>query len=386
MEKMRYYPTMNCKDRFQVAKHTTYVNVAVNTLLAIFKIFIGWLGHSSALIADGIHSFSDLISDGLVLIASKAGTKHPDEGHPYGHQRIETIAAIIIAFLFLSAGAYIIYDAIAHILHRAPLYKPSIAVIIVATISVFANEFLFRYTLKKGKSVNSNLLITNAWHNRSDVFVSLIVLISAAFALLGLHYFDAIGAGVIALLIIKMGLTMIWSSINELIDAGVDEEVLGKIRHIIEITPGIKSIHQLRTRMHGGNIFVDVHIIVDPKISVSEGHHISEQVNLRLFNQFSKISDVTVHIDPEDDESSMPSLHLPTRSEIHEQLEACWSAIPGYTDIQTMQLHYLDGKLQIELILPLQSIKSLDTDELKKQYNDACRHIKEIEKLTLYFT
>lgn len=376
---------MNSKDRFQVAKQTSYVNATVNTLLAIFKIIVGWAGHSSALIADGLHSFSDLISDALVLIASKAGTKHPDEGHPYGHQRIETIASIVIAFLFLSAGAYIIYDAIIHVLQKTLLQKPSVVVLIVAAVSVAANEYLFRYTLKKGKSVHSNLLITNAWHNRSDVYVSLIVLISVGFSLFGLHYFDAIGAAIIALFIIKMGLTMIWSSINELIDAGVDEKTLGKIRHIIEITPGVKSVHQLRTRMHGGNVFVDVHIIVNPKISVSEGHHISEQVSLRLLNQFSNISDVIVHIDPEDDETSMPSLNLPPRPEIREQLKQYWSDLPGYSEIENMQLHYLDGKLQIELLLPLQHSHSFNAKELQKLYAEACAEIKDIESIKLHF-
>lgn len=376
---------MNSQDRFQVAKRTSYVNATVNTLLAIFKIIVGMVGHSSALIADGIHSFSDLISDGLVLIASKAGTKHPDEGHPYGHQRIETIAAIVIAFLFLSAGAYIIYDAIIHILQKAMLQVPSIAVLIVASVSVVANEYLFRYTLKKGKSVHSNLLITNAWHNRSDVYVSLIVVISVGFSLFGLHYFDAIGAAIIALFIIKMGLTMIWSSINELIDAGVDEKTLGKIRHIIEITAGVQSAHQLRTRMHGGNIFVDAHIIVNPKISVSEGHHISEQVSIRLINQFSQISDVTVHIDPEDDEALMPSVNLPTRPEIREQLKQCWSDLPSYSEIEHMHLHYLDGKLQIELVLPLQCALSFNAKELQQQYKTACSEMKDIENVRLYF-
>ena len=210
--------------RYQVAKKTSLINASVNSLLALFKIMIGYWGHSSALVADGIHSFSDLISDGLVLIAAKAGIKDPDQDHPYGHQRIETLAAIVIAIIFMSAGVLIAYDAIQHIINNTALETPSIAVIIVATVSTLANEWLFRYTLKKGQSIQSNLLITNAWHNRSDAYVSIIVLISVLVTWLGLHYFDAIGAAIIALLIAKMGGKMIWNSINELIDAGVDDQ------------------------------------------------------------------------------------------------------------------------------------------------------------------
>lgn len=385
VEKLCIIARMNNETRFQVAKRTSYVNAFVNTLLAILKIIVGSVGNSAALVADGIHSFSDLISDGLVLIASKAGTKHPDEGHPYGHQRIETIAAIIIAFLFLIAGAYIIYDAIIHILNKVMLQKPNLLVAIIAAISVIANEWLFRYTLKKGKSVHSNLLITNAWHNRSDVYVSLIVLVSVALALFGLHYFDAIGAAIIALFIVKMGLSMIWTSINELIDAGVDETLLAEIHAMIQETPGVQSIHQLRTRMHGGNIFVDVHILVDPKISVSEGHYISEQVNLRLLSNFSNITDVTTHIDPEDDEKVRPSIDLPSRAAIRKALDHCWKNLPAYSDILEIQLHYLDGKLQVELVLPLQCTERFSAQDLKQQYHDACNTIKDINGFKLYF-
>ena len=377
---------MNNNNRYQVAKRTTYVNATTNTLLAIFKIAVGWIGHSSALIADGVHSFSDLISDALVLIASKAGTKHPDEGHPYGHQRIETIAAVVIALLFLSAGAFIIYDAIIHLIQKEPLQHPSIAVIIVAAVSVVANEWLFRYTLKKGKSVNSNLVITNAWHSRSDVYVSLIVLISVTFTFFGLHYFDAIGAIIVALLIVKMGVKMIWGSINELLDASVDEKTLLEIRQFIESVPGVKSVHQLRTRQHGGTIFADVHIQVPPRISVSEGHHIGETVVFKLIHHFKKVSDVTVHVDPEDDEKSAPSMKLPMRSELRKQLDRCWESLAGYKDIETIQLHYVDGKLEIEVIMPIQLLTSNDKEELEKQYKNACLSISDIEIIKLYFT
>ena len=372
--------------RYQVAKKTSLINATINSLLALFKIMIGMAGHSSALVADGIHSFSDLISDGLVLIAAKAGMKDPDQDHPYGHQRIETIAATIIAIIVITAAALIAYDAILHIIHQTVLETPSIAVIVVATVSTLTNEWLFRYTLKQGKSIQSNLLITNAWHNRSDAYVSMIVLMSVIATWLGWHYFDAIGAMIIALLIAKMGGKMIWHSLNELIDAGVDEKKLATIQHIIERSPGVVSVHQLRTRLHGANILVDAHIIVDSKISVSEGHHIGQKVHLQLTNQIKRISDVTVHIDPEDDETCMPSVQLPTRQALHGELEKYWGHLPSHHKIINMALHYIDGRLDITLLMPLSLLETTSVSQLSAQYQAALKALPYIHHVSIHFT
>src|SRR3990167_343190 len=159
--------------RYETAKRVSIVSAATNTGLAITKIIVGLIGHSAALVADGIHSFADLFSDFLVIIAAKMGGQSPDKEHPYGHQRIETIAAIIIAVILLGIGTSIIYDAIIHLIKLAPTPKPSWLVVVIALISIFANEWLFRYTFREGKRIHSNLLITNAWHNRSDVYVSI---------------------------------------------------------------------------------------------------------------------------------------------------------------------------------------------------------------------
>ncbi len=378
--------SMNPQKRYQIAKHTSYVNAALNTLLAVFKITVGWIGHSSALVADGIHSFSDLISDLLVLVAAKAGKKHPDAGHPYGHRRIETIAAIVIALLLLVAGIFIVADASQHLIHNTALYTPNIMVLIVAFISMAANEGLFRYTLKKGKAIHSNLVITNAWHNRSDVYTSLIVFISVSIAFFGFHYFDAIGAVIIALFILKISLKMVWHSINELLDAAVDPSTLETIHNTIETTAGVEAVHQLRTRQHGGSIFVDVHIQVPPMISVSEGHHISEQVALKLTQQLDTISDVTVHIDPEDDETSTPSQHLPNRPKLCKQLHAHWHTLPGYTSIKNLQLHYLEGYLHIDVVLPLHLLNTISAEQLQQRYQTACQTLSDIKKIQMYFT
>lgn len=372
------------------SKHNTILKVSIvsattNTLLALFKIIIGKLGHSQALIADGIHSFSDLVSDALVYIAARASGKDPDSTHPYGHQRIETVATIVIALILLGIGASICYDAIVRIAHHVFPPTASIPVIIVAASSILANEWLFRYSLKHGKKINSSLLISNAWHNRSDAFVSVIVLLSVIGSISGLPWLDAVGAIIIALLIIKMGGEMIFHAANELIDRGVDSETLTEIEKVITRVPGVKSLHQLRTRLHGGNIFVDCHIIVDPFISVSEGHHVGERVHLTLLNEVKNLTDVTVHIDPEDDETSRPSLDLPHREQLKKLFHEHCAKLPGYNNISKIMLHYLAGKLMIEIVMTA-ALEINQEKSLEKKYKDALQQVTKIKDVKIYFS
>lgn len=376
---------MSANPRYKRAKIVTIVNAATNTLLAVFKIAVGWVGHSHALVADGIHSFSDLITDALVLIAAKMGGKDPDQSHPYGHQRFETIGAIIIAIILLAVGGSIIYESAKHFLSLEPGPIPELSVLIVAAVSILANEWLFRYTLKAGQEIHSNLLVTNAWHNRTDAFVSTIVLISVLGTIIGFEYLDSIGAIIIAIFIIKAGVSNIWTSLRELTDTAVNPELVENIKKCILEVPGVLSVHQLRTRTTGGNIIADTHVMVDPFISVSEGHHIGEQVHMHLINKIKQISDVTVHIDPEDDERTRPSLHLPHREEIIAQLKEAWLFLPGADDIVKITLHYLDGRLYVEVFLPISAIpEDLSQVELAKEYRQSARHIPDVVSVAIH--
>lgn len=338
--------------RYQTAKRVTIVNAISNTFLALLKIIIGYLANSHALIADGLHSLSDLISDALVLIAAKAGGKVPDADHPYGHQRIETLAAIIIAILLLLVGITIVYETYRHIHDNKTIPIYSIPVILTALIAIGVKEALYRYTLSMGRKISSNLLITNAYHNRSDVWVSALVVVSAFCNMIGIPYADSISAAIIALVIMKSSVQLFSSGISELIDTGVKPATLTKIRECIQNCPGVVSIHQLRTRSHGGNIFVDTHLLVNTFISVSEGHHIGEKVHESLTKNFPEIADVTVHIDPENDETNRPSLNLPSRTEILAILRPQWQNLPGFLQIEKIDIHYFDGQIYLELTWP----------------------------------
>jgi cation diffusion facilitator family transporter len=373
-------------DRLKTTRVVSLVSALINLILAVLKVLVGIFGNSHALIADGVHSFSDLFSDALVYFAAKFGEASPDEEHPYGHHRIETIAAIIIALLLLAVGVGIIYESVQHFVSKTTVEVHGIPVIIIAVISIIANEWLFWYTYKAGKKIHSNLLITNAWHNRSDALVSVIVLLSVIGSYFGFPYLDSIGAAIIAILILKTSLGMMRRSFSELIDAAVDKETLRKIRSIINDVNGVTGIHMLRTRMHAGKVFVDVHILVDPKISVSEGHYISDQVNKALSLQLEEVSDITVHIDPEDDEKIMHSLNSPSREDIEFRLREHWKSLDIYDDISRILIHYLDGKLQIEVFIPHTVINGMQGDKVLQDLCDAARGINDIENIELHLT
>ncbi len=373
-------------ERLQTTLRLSLLRAGINILLAVFKIFVGVIGSSHALIADGVHSFSDLLSDGLVYLAAKWGERNPDAEHPYGHHRIETIGTIIIALLLVAVGIGIIYDSVNHFIKGSFPSVTSTPVIFVAVISIFINEFLFRYTLRIGEKIRSNLLISNAWHNRADVFVSIIVLLSVIGSIFGIHYFDAIGAVIIAFFILKTAVSLIRKAFSELIDAAVDPATLTHIRDIIENVNGVKGIHMLRTRLHADKIFVDLHILVEPKISVSEGHYISDQVYKDLYEKCEQIADVTVHIDPENDELVKPSLNSPNRDALELDLRAHWKNLPAYHTIKRIVIHYLDGKIHIEIFIPYTTMDAQHIDDLKQQYRNAVVTIHDIEKLDIHLS
>lgn len=333
--------------RYKKAKSITILGAVINAMLGVGKLLGGLWFHSNALIADGFHSLSDLFTDGMVLIASKYGSQGADDAHPYGHQRIETAATYILAVLLILTGVAIAWDAFLH-LKQHEHENPGVLTLPIAGISILANEALFWYTRHVGRTIHSKLIMANAWHHRSDAASSLIVLIGLIGSFAGYPMLDGVAAFIVGLLIIKMGAEYGWKSIRELIDTGVEPELLHKIEGIIKLTNGVEKVHQLRTRLMGHDIFVDVHVQVNPMISVSEGHFIAQHVHHRLMNTIPEIKDVTVHIDPEDDETTSPSVHLPNRSTLEEKVLNHWQGT--YPEINTCLLHYLDGKLTLDLI------------------------------------
>ena len=346
----------------------TWWGIIVNLLLSIGKLVVGYIGHSQALIADGLHSLSDLISDGMVLMATHHSNSDADEEHPYGHARYETFATITLATLLTIVGIGIGTDAVYRLLDSQSLAIPAMMTLWVAGASILSNEILYQYTMLVARRVKSKMLEANAWHHRTDAISSIVVFVGIAGAIWGYPILDSIAAIIVAVMISKIGWELGHQSFQELVDTGLDAETLAQVSSAIRNVNGVNELHMLRSRRMGHNVLVDVHILVSPRLSVSEGHQISEAVEAALAKNFDDINDVTVHIDPEDDEHTENSCkHLPLRNEVMVGLQDHWSEITEAQELMDITLHYLDGSINLQLVLPLKLIRQGSDSKLIQQ-------------------
>ena len=378
---------LTIEQRKQETNRITLWGVAVNLVLAIIKIAGGLIGQSQALLADGIHSLSDLASDGMVLLAVKHAGEDADEDHPYGHARYETLATVALGLLLIAVAGGIAYDAILRMEKPDEIATPALFTLIIAAISIISNEGLYHATRAVAQKIRSPLLEANAWHHRSDAVSSIVVLIGIGATYIGYPLLDAIAAILVALMIAKIGLDLSRQSVQELVDTALDPEMVENIRQTILSIDDVRELHLLRTRRMGHNALVDVHLLVSPKLSVSEGHHITEAVEKILIEKFDEVNDVTVHIDPEDDETTASCIHLPMRSELLLELSNQWSNHSVLKNIKDVTLHYLDGHISVEACLSLSHLKQLeDADSLKQEFDHACKQIACVGDCQLHFT
>jgi len=340
--------------RARAIVRTTAVGAAWNLVLSIVKVVAGWLGHSHALIADGVHSLSDLISDALVWVAGRKASQAPDLRHPYGHGRYETLATLVLGVFLLVVAFGLGWDAIERLFTPERLLQPAPLTLLAAAGSILVKEWLYWYTLGYAKRVRSDMLRANAWHHRSDAISSIVVLIGIGGTLAGLPYLDAVASVVVAVMIAHIAWELGWEAIRELVDTGLDEERIKAIQRIIRDIGGVRDVHMLRTRTHGGQASADVHVLVDPFVSVSEGHAISVLVEQRLKREIDEMTDVTVHIDPEDDAAAPPTMGLPLRAEALARLDRLWQEIPAAATRKRVLLHYLGGHIEVDVFFPLQ--------------------------------
>lgn len=280
-------------------KQVTIVGMIVNIALSVIKLLIGFIGNSQALIADGIHSFSDLTTDFSIIFGVKFWLRPADKDHPYGHQKIELLVTIFIAFVLMIIGLSILFKAIFS-LHSDTKETPQLIAFVVAVISIISKELLYRYTVKKSEILKSSALKANAWHHRSDAISSLpvavAIIISSIFP--NLAFVDYIGAILVSIFIIYPAFKMIKDSVSNLLDESVDKETFEEISKIASNVPNVIDAHDIRTRKIGEVIFVDMHILVDKNITVKEGHDIAKAVKKTLLKQNSNILDVLIHIEP----------------------------------------------------------------------------------------
>lgn len=362
---------LTLEQRTNEINRVTWWGLVVNLVLAVVKLIGGFAGQSQSLIADGVHSLSDLASDAMVLVAAKHAGEEADDDHPYGHGRFETLGTVGLALFLLMVAFGIAYDAAYRVFEGHEQAIPHIYTLGIAIFSILANEGLYHFTHRVGVRINSKMLIANAWHHRSDAISSIVVLVGIAGALLGLPILDPIAAIIVALMIAKIGYDLGYHSLQELVDTALDPETVEKIKEKILENEDVLEMHMLRTRRMGHTALVDVHILVQPKLSVSEGHHISVAVERALIESFDEINDVTVHIDPENDEYETFSGNLPLRSELIIELNSKWSQIPELKAINDITLHYLDGKITVEAAVPLTILNSLkDADAIQAKFKE----------------
>ena len=280
----------------QIEKITTW-GIVTNIFLGLIKIISGFFVHSVALIADGVHSFSDLFTDLVVIITNKAAKKPPDLSHPYGHGRFATFGAILIAIALIIVGMCIGWSAILSLYKHKQIF-PGTSVIYIAGISVIIKEILFRITRNVAAKVNSTLLYANAWHHRSDALSSFAVVFGSGANLLGFGYGDQIAGLIVGLMVMAVAGKIIFEALKELSEHSLDQKIVNIIKQTLEHQKDVHKWHKLRTRKIGDELFVDVHILVDPELTVQKSHKFTEEIELKIEERIERPINMLIHVEP----------------------------------------------------------------------------------------
>jgi cation diffusion facilitator family transporter len=284
-------------ERAAAASRSTWVSVGVNLVLTVTQVAVGVLAKSQGLISDGIHSLSDLVADFVVLFASHHSKKDADEAHPYGHQRFETAASLLLGVLLLAVGAGMLWSAFRKLEEPDTVQRVHVVALYVAGGALAAKELLFRYMLSVAKRVKSSMLVANAWHARSDAASSLVVGLGIIGNLAGYPILDPIAALIVGFMVAKMGWSFGWAALHDLMDRAVDEQEIAAIRRTLIETPGVSDVHDVRTRKMGDMIVVDAHLEVDAAITVEAGHDIAVEARQRVL-QRHRVLNLMTHVDP----------------------------------------------------------------------------------------
>ena len=285
------------QERAAAASRSTWVSVVVNLVLSTVQIVVGVWAKSQSLIADGIHSLSDLVADFVVLFANHHSQKDADEDHPYGHQRFETAASLVLGLLLLAVGVGMVWSAVVKLENPESVPQVHSVALWVAGGALVGKELLFRYMLAVAKKVKSSMLVANAWHARSDAASSLVVGVGIAGNLAGYPILDPIAALIVGFMVGKMGWEFGWDAMHDLMDRAVDEQEVQAIRQPLLDTPGVAGVHDVRTRKMGDMVVVDAPLEVDAQITVEEGHDIAVEARQRVM-QRHRVLNLMTHVDP----------------------------------------------------------------------------------------
>ncbi len=284
-------------DRFKQADKVNRVSIVVNLFLSTFKIIAGFVGHSAAMISDGIHSASDILATIIVIIGLFFASKPDDSSHPYGHERIESAVAKILAIILGSVGVTLAVNAVKTIM-SGEFTTPTGLALFAAVLSIVVKEWMYHYTVRVAKRIQSEALKAEAWHHRSDAFSSIGTFIGIGGAMIGFPILDPLACLIVAFLILKVAIDIYISSFKQLVDAAADKETVDEIIETIHSVPGVVRVDDLKTRLHGPRVYADVEIAVDADLTVAQGHEIAESVHEEVEEHVTKVKHCMVHVNP----------------------------------------------------------------------------------------
>ena len=371
------------------ALSVTWLGLIANLLMAIAKGFVGIITHSSALIADAGHSFSDLLSDMVTLWAVRMAGIPKDENHPYGHGKFETVGAFFVALMLVFTGIGVAW----HVLNKMNSPEvPGTPALWMAAIAIAVKEALFHLTRMVGRRSGSRILLANAWHHRSDAISSVAALVGIAGANWGIPMMDPIAGVLVAGLIVKAGIDIGYESLRELTDEIPEEEVIIELEKILADVKGVDHYHEMRARRMGPHLLVDLHIEVDSMMSISAAHQVAERVRLRILDKIPAVNEVLVHVDAEDDfieeeggESSRDIVLMRPQREIEADVKKVINEIPEITGVTHIYCHYLNQNLSVQVNIMLDTeMRIIEAQKIASTARMKIEQIKDIDYADLH--
>lgn len=288
------------KNQEQIAMRVSYISILGNVLLSVFKLIAGIFAHSGAMITDAVHSASDVFSTFVVMIGIKISARASDKEHPYGHERMECVAAIVLATILCITGLGIGKNAIAKLQdgNDAGMVIPGILALVAAIVSIVVKEAMFWYTRGAARKIDSGALMADAWHHRSDALSSVGALVGILFARNGYPMMDAVASLIICVFIVKASYDIFKDAVDKMVDKACDEETERELRNFVEAQPGVLGVDLLQTRVFGNKIYVDLEIGADENSTLKESHQVAEQVHDKLETKFPKVKHIMIHVNP----------------------------------------------------------------------------------------
>ncbi|MBF0352205.1 MAG: cation diffusion facilitator family transporter [SAR324 cluster bacterium] len=328
----------------------TWIGVIANLLLTLLKLVVGVIGKSSALIADAAHSLSDLLTDAVALWALKVSQQPKDQNHPYGHGKFESMGTLIISSILFITGVGIAWQSLQKIDNPV---TPDISTLWAALISIVVKEWMYHATVRVGKRTNSQVLIANAWHHRSDAISSVAAFIGIGLSQFGYPVMDPVTGVLVALIIIKMSITLSFSSARELTDTQPEEEVNEKVDKILQNIEEVVNYHEIRARKMGPYLLVDLHIQVDSAMSVSAAHQVAQRVQLDVLKKVPIIHEVLVHVDAEEDTELVNPKLMRSQKEIEREILDRLQNFNEIDQISHILCHFLNNQLTVQITINL---------------------------------